>query len=167
MKKRNLIRGVMLVLSLAATHHVEAQDNSVGSAVESKHTEKALNILSGMTQFIETAQAFVVKGTFGSEQFLENGQPIEYGTNFTAIFNRPLQLKFLLSSRDGSEATMIFDGETITVVSLFEDQHIYDTTSQPGDVTESLDFVARQTGGPRELENFLSEELTKSLDKVR
>ena len=74
MKKHDLICGVMLVLLLAATHHVEGQDNSPEPAVDSKHTDNTLKILSGMTQFIEATPAFSAKGNFGGDSILENGQ---------------------------------------------------------------------------------------------
>lgn len=166
-KRRNLICGAMLVLSLAATHHVVGQDSSPVSTAESKTTEHALQILSGSTQFIEAAPAFSVRGNSAGELMMDNGQLVEYGTNFTAIFVRPAKLYLQFNSRDGSEAMMIFDGETITAASNVDGQHIYDTTPQRGDVTASLDFMSRQTGGSREMAYFLTEQLTKSLDEVQ
>jgi hypothetical protein len=73
MKKHDLICGVMLVLLVAATHHVEGQDNSPGPAVDSKPTDNALKILSGSTQFIEATPAFSVKGNAGGELMMNNG----------------------------------------------------------------------------------------------
>ena len=167
MKKHDLICGVMLVLLLAATHHVEGQDNSLEPAVDSKHTDNTLKILSGMTQFIEATPAFSARGNFGGDLILENGQLVEHGSTFTVIFSRPAKLYMRLNSRDGYEATMFFDGETITVVSAYDGHTIYDTTPQPGDVTESLDFMASQTGGPRELNYFLTQQMTEQLNTVR
>jgi len=144
-----------------------SQDRSPEPTAESKNTENVLKILSRSTRFIEATPAFVIKGNTGGELILENGQLVEYGTSFTAIFKRPSQLRLLLNSRDGSETTMIFDGEIITVVSNFEGQHVYDTAAQPGDVDESLNFMSDQTGSSRELEYFLSREWTMSLNRVR
>lgn len=167
MKKRDLICGVMSVLLLAATHHAEARDNSLGPAVDSKQTADALKIFSRSTQFIEATKAFSTRGNFAGELILENGQLVEHGSTFTAVFSRPAKLYLRMNSWDGNEATMFFDGETITVTSIFDGRHIYDTTPQPGDVNESLDFMVSQTGGPRELEYFLTEQMTSSLNRMR
>jgi hypothetical protein len=163
MKKHDLICGAMLVILLAATHPVEGQDNSPEPAVDSKPTDNVLKTLSGSTQFIEATPAFSVKGNAGGELMMNNGQLIEYGTTFTATFLRPAKLYLSLSSRDGSEGTMVFDGETITVASSVNGLHIYDTTPQQGDVTESLDLLSRESGGSRELAYFLTEQLTTAL----
>jgi hypothetical protein len=92
---------------------------------------------------------------------------VEYGTTFSAIFKRPSQLKVLLTSRGGLKSTMIFDGEMITVASTSQDQQIYATAPQPGDVNDSLNFMSNQVGSPRELENFLDPEWTQALNKVQ
>jgi hypothetical protein len=167
MKKRDLICGVMLVLLVAATHHVEGRENSPESAVDSILTDSALKILSESTQFIEAAAAFSTKGNFGGDLILENGQIVEHGSSFTVVFSRPAKLYMHLNSRDGNEATMFFDGETITVASIYDGRHIYDTAPQPGDANESLDFMVSQTGGPRELNFFLTEQMTSSLSRLR
>ena len=167
MKKHDLICGVMMVLLVAATHTVEGQDNSPEPAVDLKPTDKSLKILSGMTQFIESTPAFSVKGNAGGELMMNNGQLIEYGTNVTATFLRPAKLYLRLNSRDGSKTTMVFDGETITAATSINDQHIYDTTPQQGDVNDSLALLSRESGGSRELVYFLTEQMTKSLSTIQ
>lgn len=167
MKKRSLICGVMLVLLVAATHHVEGRDGSPELAGESILTDSALKILSRSTRFIEAAKAFSANGIFAGELILGNGQLVEYGSTFTFIFSRPEKLYMRLNPWDGSEATMFFDGETITVASTHDGRHIYDTAPQPGDVNESLDFMVSKTGGPRELNFFLTEQMTSSLNRLR
>ena len=167
MKRRDLICGVMLVLLITVTHHVEGQDNSSKQVAESTQTDNALNILSGSTQFIEATAAFSTKGNFGGDLILENGQIVEHGSSFTVLFSRPSKLYMQLNSREGYEATIFFDGETITVAAKYDGRQVYDTTPQPGDVNESLDFMVGLTGGPRELNFFLTEQLTQSLNRVR
>jgi hypothetical protein len=166
MKKRDLICGVMFFL-VAATHHVEGQDNSPEPAVNSTHTDNALKILSGSTQFIEAAASFLAKGNFGGDLILEDGQIVEQGSSFTLVFSRPSKLYLQMNSREGYQATMIFDGETITLAAIHDGQQVYDTTPQPGDVNESLDFMVGLTGGPRELNFFLTEQFTQSLSRMR
>ena len=167
MKKRELICGFMLILLVTVTHHVEGRDNSPEQAAGSKQTDNALKILSRSSRFIEAAKAFSANGNYAGELILENGQLVEYGSSFTFIFSRPEKLYMRLNLWDGSEATMFFDGETITVASIHDDRHIYDSIQQPGDVNESLDFMVSKTGGPRELNFFLTEQMTSSLNRLR
>lgn len=158
---------LVLALSVAATHPVEGQDNSPDSTVASIQTGKALKLLTRSTQFIEAAPAFLVKGNAGGELWTDSGQLIEYGTTFTVLFVRPSKLLLQLNARDGTQTTMIFDGETITVASYIGGKHLYDTTPQQGDVNESLDFVTTYSGGSREMAHFLTDQLTQSLNEVQ
>jgi hypothetical protein len=167
MNKRSLICGVMLVLLMAATHHVVGQDSSPEPAVDSTQTDNALKVLSRSTKFIEAAAAFSAKGSFGGDLILENGQIVEHGSTFTIVFSRPAKLYMQLISRTGYETTIFLDGETVTFDAIYDGLHIYDTAPQPGDVNKSLDFMVSQTDGPRELEYFLTEQMTKSLNRVR
>jgi hypothetical protein len=74
MNRRSLICAVMLVLSLAATHHVEGKDNSLEPTAESINSEKALEILSVSSRFIDAARAFMIKGKSGGELLMDNGR---------------------------------------------------------------------------------------------
>jgi hypothetical protein len=167
MKKRSLICSVMLVLLVAATHQVEGRDQPPEPAVGTTHSDNALKILAGSTQLIEAATAFSAKGDFGGDLILENGQIVEHGSSFTLVFSRPAKLYLQMNSREGYQATMLFDGETITLAAIHDGRHVYDTTPQRGDVNESLDFMVGLTGGPRELNFFLSEQFTQSLNRMR
>lgn len=158
---------LVLALSVAATYPVEGRDNSPESAVASIQTGNALKIFSKSTRFIEAAPAFLARGNAGGELWIDSGQLIEYGTTFTAVFVRPSKLLLQLNARDGIQTTMIFDGETITVASYIDGKHIYDTTPQQGDVTESLDFVTTFSGGSREMAHFLTDQLTQSLNEIQ
>jgi hypothetical protein len=167
MKNRNFIYGMVMALFAITTLSVEGRDDLPESAAESKWTADALKILTGSTQFIEALPAFSASGNAGGELYVKNDQLVEYGTSFKVTFVRPEKLYLYMSARDGIETTLIFDGETITAATHTEGQHIYDTTPQPGDVNESLDFVTRHSGAPREMAYFLTKQLTRSLSSVQ
>lgn len=166
-KKANLFFGAMLSLFSIASILVDVRADNSGQTVKAKQTDNALKILSRSTRFIESAQTFQARGNFGADLILENGQIVESGLAFTVIFNRPDNLYFKLDSWDGDEVTLFIDGDTITVASDYDGRQVYDSTAQTGDVNKSLDFVAGITGGPRELDNFLSEDFTDSLDNMQ
>ena len=156
-----------MALFFSATLNAGSGDDSLEPAADTKPTDYALKILSGSTQFIEAAPAFSATGAAGGELIMENGQLVEYGTNFTVKFVRPAKLYLRLNSRDGSKTTMVFDGETITAASSINGEHVYDTTPQQGDVNESLDLLSRESGGSRELAYFLTEQMTHSLSTIQ
>jgi hypothetical protein len=167
MNKRIPSLGVLVVLSLCALPWARAQDHSPTSAAETVFTEHALKILSNATRFVETAPAFMARGELGGELMLANEQLVEHGTRFTVLIKRPFQMKWVQNSRDGSVSEINFDGETITMSTVVEGQHVYDTVPQPGDVNESLEFLASQFNIRRDLEFLLSVELTQSLSRMQ
>lgn len=128
---------------------------------ESVLSEDAAKILARMTDFISAAQAFTLVSDTGHEVMHKNGQLIEFGSRLTLTIQRPSQAIGRFDSRDGDSSTTVLDGEAIWVYSAKE--NIYDTTSQPGDIDASLDFLAKQLGVPRQLRDFFSKDLTASL----
>ena len=158
---------MVMALFALTTLSVEGRDDLPETAAESKRTADALKILTGSTQFIEALPAFSASGNAGGELYVKNDQLVEYGTNFKVTFVRPEKLYLQMNSWDGIETTLIFDGQTITVAIYAEGQHTYDTTPQPGNVHESLDFMTKYSGAPREMAYFLTKQLTRSLSSVQ
>ena len=158
---------MVIALFAITTLSVEGRDELQESAAESKQTADALKILTGSTQFIEALPAFSASGSAGGELYVKNDQLVEYGTSFKLTFVRPEKLYLQMNSWDGIETPLIFDGQTITAAIYAEGQHTYDTTPQPGDVNDSLDFMTKYTGAPREMAYFLTKQLTRSLSTVQ
>lgn len=151
MSKRNFINGMIWALLIFSTPVVGSQGDSPGSAIEPDLAADAMEILKDSARFIEATEAFSVSGQTAGELMMENGQLVEYGTAFKLIFVRPEKLNLSMSSRDGIDTRLIFDGKTITVAVYNDGQHVFDTTPQHGDVNESLDFVTSYSGSKREI----------------
>ncbi len=128
---------------------------------------KASEILTRSTDFIAAAPAFALVGDGGNEVLQQDGQLLEFGAHFTLTIQRPSQANLRIDSRDGTSATLILDGDALSVFSVIENIFYYDTTHQPGDINESLDFLAMELGVPRQLRFFLSKDLTASLSRVK
>jgi hypothetical protein len=116
--------------------------------------------------FVSAAPAFLVAGEGGNEELQEDGQLLEFGVDFAFVIQRPAKANLRIDSRDGATATLILDGESMSVHTLFNETFYYDTTEQPGDIDASLDHLSAELGVPRQLRAFLSEELTASLDTL-
>lgn len=127
---------------------------------------KASEILTRSTDFISAAPAFALVGESGNEVLQQDGQLLEFGAHFTLTIQRPSQANLRIDSRDGTSATLILDGDAISAFSVIENIFYYDSTRQPGDINESLDFLAAQVRVPRQLRYFLSKDLTASLSRV-
>jgi len=130
-------------------------------------SEEASKILTRMTDFISAAPAFYMVAYGGNEELQQDGQLLESGAQLELAIQRPSQANLRVDSRDGTGATIILDGNAISVFSVIENIFYYDTTHQPGDINESLDFLAAQLGVPRPLRYFLSKDLTASLSRVQ
>ncbi len=151
-----------------------AQSTSAGSLGDTPATieapafsGKASEILTRSTDFIAAAPAFALVGNGGNEVLQQDGQLLEFGAHFTITIQRPSQANLRIDSRDGTSATLILDGDALSVFSVIENIFYYDTTHQPGDINESLDFLAMELGVPRQLRFFLSKDLTASLSRVK
>ena len=129
-------------------------------------SKEASEILTRSMEFISSAPAFKVVGEGGNEEWQEDGQMLEFGADFALAIQRPAKANLRIESRDGATATLILDGESMSVSTVFKQTFFYDLTEQPGDVNTSLDHLSTELGVPRQLRSFLSKELTASLNKV-
>jgi hypothetical protein len=130
-------------------------------------SREASEILVHMTDFIAAAPVFTMIGHGGNEELQQDGQLLEFGAHLTLAIQRPSQANLRIDTRDGANATLILDGETISIYSVKDNMYVYDTTRQPGDINTSLDFLAAQFGIPRQLGFFLSKDFTASLSRVK
>jgi hypothetical protein len=130
-------------------------------------SEEASEILTRMTDFISAAPAFYLDIDGGNEVLQQDGHLLEFGAHLTLTIQRPSQANLRIDSRNGTSATLILDGDAISVFSVIANIFYYDTTHQPGDINESLDFLAKELGIPRQLRFFLSKDLTASLSRIK
>ncbi|MDX2460741.1 MAG: DUF2092 domain-containing protein [Gammaproteobacteria bacterium] len=126
-------------------------------------SKEAWGILTHMTEFISGAQAYTIVVTLGHEVVQKNGQRLELGSYVTATMRRPSQANVLFETRDGDNATVILDGETISVFSTKEKMFVYDTARQPGDIDASFDYLTQVLGTNDQLRDFFAINLTETL----
>lgn len=118
-------------------------------------SKEASDILTRMTEFISGASAFTIVADMGHEVLQRNGQRLEFGSHITASLRRPSQANVRFDNRDGDNATIILDGNAISVFSTIGNAHVYDTTRQPGDIDASFVFLAEQLATPDQLNHFI------------
>jgi hypothetical protein len=126
-------------------------------------SEEAWNILTRMTEFVSHAKGYSLVVNSGNEVVQRNGQRLEFGSYITATLKRPSQANVRFENRDGSNATVILDGETISVSSTQMKMFVYDTVGQPGDIDTSFDYLTGVLGTNDQLRDFFSIDLTDTL----
>lgn len=126
-------------------------------------SKKAWDILTRMTKFLSGAQEFTIVADMGHEVLQSNGQRLEFGSNITAALRRPSQANVRFETRDGDNATIILDGQTISIFSTRAELYIYDTLRQSGDINASFDHLAVLLGTNDQLRGFFSINLTETL----
>jgi len=149
------------------TMPADSSDNPQVTMGRPALSREASEILVHMTDFIAAAPAFTMIGHGGNEELQEDGQLLEFGAHLTLAIQRPSQANLRIDTRSGTNATLILDGEAISIYSVKDNMYVYDSTRQPGDINTSLDFLAAQFGIPRQLGFFLSEDLTASLSRAK
>ena len=154
---------VFLAMILIVPHQMSARAQEINPAL----SKEASDILVHMTDFIAAAPAFTMIVDSGNEELQKSGQLLEFGAHVTLAVRRPSQANLRIDARNGANATLILDGEAISVFSVKENSYFYDSTGQPGDINTSLDFLAARLGVPRELGFFFSKDLTASLSRVK
>ena len=145
---------------LAGAPEMSASATAGGSAL----AKDASEILVRMTDFISAAPAFTLVSDTGYEVLQKNGHLLEFGSQLTLAIQRPSKAIGRFDARDGSSATIVFDGSDILVYNTKE--NVYYTTRQPGDIDTSLDLLAKQFAVPLQLVDFFSKDLKTSLGKA-
>lgn len=156
--KKLILPIVIVVLALQVSVHAQETDIDLDRGVA--------DILTRMTDFISAAPAYSIVAVMGHEVLQSNGQMLEFGSNIKVSLRRPSQAIVRFDNRDGENATIILDGDTISVFSTIGKDHAYDVTRQPGDIDASFVFLAEQLGAADQLHHFFSIDLTESMKSM-
>ncbi len=166
--KKFILPLMILVVTLQTSVRAQVTDTDydVAPAATMDKTEigkDVLDILTRMTKFISGAQAYTIVSEMGYEVLQTNGQRLEFGSHITASLRRPSQANVRFDNRDGENATIVLDGDRISIFSTRGNAHVYDVTRQPGDIDASFVFLAEQLGTADQLHHFFSIDLTDSM----
>lgn len=156
--KKTILPIVILVLTAQISAQAQETDTDLDRDVA--------DILTRMTNFISAAPAYSMVAVMGHEVLQRDGQMLEFGSNITASLRRPSQAIARFDNRDGENATIVLDGDTISVFSTKGNAEVYDVTRQPGDIDASFVFLAEQLGTADQLHHFFSIDLTDSMKSM-
>jgi len=142
-------------------------DEESPATIDGPELEKqVLDILTRMTEFISQASSYTLVADTEHEYLERDGQRIEFGSHIIAAIQRPSRAHVRFDNRDGDNATIILDGETVSIFSTRGNAYVYDTTRQPGDIDASFEFLAEQLATPDQLHHFFALDLTAAMKSM-
>ena len=150
-------------LQSAGSNAQDIESDTAESAVESAPVAldpslppKVSEVLTSMANFLERTLMFTGTANFAGDVLRTDGHVQEGGGTVSLLIHAPLRAKITIRDRTGSISVTILDGETLTVGAEKDSQFYYDSIRQPGDITESLDFLAEDLGVPRPWQGIMS-----------
>lgn len=126
-------------------------------------SREALDVLVAMTETVSGASEFALDVEMGHEVLQPNGQRLEFGSRIQGTFRRPAEGRVRFDTREGENASIVMDGGTVSVFSTRDEQMIYDSAAQPGDINATFNRLTVILGTNDQLRGFFSMNLTESL----
>ncbi len=124
---------------------------------------EAREILMAMTETVSGASVFALDVEMGHEVLQPNGQRLEFGSRIQGAFRRPAEGRVRFDTREGENASIVMDGEIVSIFSTRDDQMIYDSAAQPGDISATFNRLTEILGTNDQLRGFFSMNLTETL----
>jgi hypothetical protein len=156
------------VYATAATADVSsgtATDRSA-AANQPELSAKAVEILTRSTDYVAALPAFFLAGKFVHEEWGGDDHLLEFSSAIESTIQRPAKAKLHIKSHDGTETTLVLNGESLSVLAFVNQTYLYDMKEQSGDINTSLNELAAELGFPRQMKYFFSEGLTDALSGV-
>ena len=157
---------LLLSMSLVACAEETAADASPYLRLNEDLPEvsrEAWEILVAMTETVSGASKFALDVEMGHEVLQPNGQRLEFGSHISGTFRRPGEGRVRFDTREGENASIVMDGETVSVFSTRDDRMIYDSAAQPGDINATFNRLTAILGTNDQLRGFFSMNLTERL----
>ena len=143
-------------VALAAEPSTE--DADLEKALAKAHAEdlaEALAELKLAADFLAEQKSLYLEADLGYDVVQANGQKLEFGGSRKITMRRPDRVKAEAESREGTEATLFFDGKSLSID--LEDENAYVSVEKPGSLDAAFDYLAEDLGVPTPLADLLSD----------
>jgi len=158
---RNLAIGLLAgQLGLTATALAEepstdaAEREKMQTEAHAEDLKEALAELKLAADFLAAQKSLSFEAALGYDVVQANGQKLEFGGSRKITMRRPDRVKAAGESRDGNEATLFFDGKSISIDLV--DEKAYVSVEKPGSLDAAFDYLAEDLGVPTPLADLLS-----------
>ena len=133
--RTTLVTGSVTALLAFAAH---GQETSVDTSEMDELDPVVLGILKDAADYLTSTDTFAFRGETAFDAIQDDGTKVEFGGSSRVLIARPDRLRLETQKRDGTKRLMVFDGDNMWAYS--KEHNVYATTTQPGDIDESLDF---------------------------
>ena len=133
--RTTLVTGSVTALLAFAAH---GQENRVDTSDLDELDPVVLGILKDAADYLTSTDTFAFRGETAFDAIQDDGTKVEFGGSSRVLIARPDRLRLETQKRDGTKRLMVFDGDNMWAYS--KEHNVYATTTQPGDIDESLDF---------------------------
>ena len=115
--------------------------------------KEVLAELKRSSDFLAAQKSFRFDGHIGFDVVQANGQKLEFGGSRKITVGRPDRLRVESQARDGTEKTMTFDGEAISID--LADENAYVSVPKPGTLDAAIDYLVDDLGVPAPLADLI------------
>jgi len=117
--------------------------------------KEALAELKLAADFLAAQKSLYLEAALGYDVVQANGQKLEFGGSRKITMRRPDRVKAHAESREGSDATLFFDGRSISIDLAHENAYV--SVEKPGSLDAAFDYLAEDLGVPTPLADLLAE----------
>jgi hypothetical protein len=132
----------------------DADREKMRAEARAEDLEEALAELKLAADFLAAQRSLYFEAALGYDVVQANGQKLEFGGRRKITMRRPDRVKGHARSREGTEATLFFDGKSISID--LADEKAYVSVEKPGSLDAAFDYLAEDLGVPTPLADLLS-----------
>jgi hypothetical protein len=132
----------------------DASAESAKAEARAEDLQEARVELKLAADFLAAQKSFSFEADLGYDVVQVNDQKLEFGGHRKITLRRPNRVKAEAESREGDEATLFFDGKSISID--LADENAYVSVEKPGSLDEAFDYLAEDLGVPTPLADLLS-----------
>ena len=123
------------------------------AAAMKEDTAEALAILKVMSDFLAGQTVLRIDTDVSWDSVQVTGQRLEFGAHREVVMRRPDRVRIAGFRRSGEEATLYFDGKTISIDLPGEEAYV--SLERPGNLEQALDYLVDDMQTPIPLADLL------------
>jgi hypothetical protein len=124
----------------------DAEREKAKAEARAEDLKEVLAELKRSSDFLAAQKTFRLDAHLGFDVVQSSGQKLEFGGSRTITVRRPDRVRVEAETREGTETTLIFDGEVISID--LADVNAYVSVAKPGTLDAAIDYLVDDLGVP-------------------
>ena len=151
--------------SAANSAKLDAEREKRKTEARAEDLKEVLAELKRSSDFLAAQKSYRFDAHLGFDVVQSTGQKLEFGGSRKITVRRPDRVRVESRARNGTEATMTFDGETISID--LTDENAYVSVAKPGTLDAAIDYLVDDLGVPAPLADlFYSDFFSGIVDRI-